>query len=83
MPRYLVHPHMNDLTTNSQIIEPQIAIRGAGVKLFRDHAMAFSKSKIAQREWHEEANTANDPSIIREIRPFAAFAFQNAGLVKR
>jgi hypothetical protein len=57
-----------------------------------DVVMAFSKSKIAQREHlhlaqvqvcRKFSNGANKPMTIREIRPFVLFAFQNRQSVER
>jgi hypothetical protein len=45
--------------------------------------MARAKSEEPQRECREFANDANNPKKIREIRPFALFAFQIGQSVKR
>ena len=45
--------------------------------------LVFSKSEISQRKFRQSGNDPNKIQNIGEIRPFAAFAFQGLGFVKR
>jgi hypothetical protein len=68
---------------HGKVISPNIAHTFWKSKPFKVKTMAFSKSEDSQHECPELANDANTSMKIREIRPFALFAFQIGQSVKR